>query len=164
MGSEFIDLDALLVKFCITDIKVRLGVDMSGDWAALLRLSMACESAKRKLSQWNQTRVTVEALVEAERRRFGPTRGGLGPSSKGFKASRRVFCWFSQGFPSFEAVEAVFGGQRLLRGDVAELLRGVLQPRHRCAAGDLRHLPRGQSRMIHLAFCLSRSSMLAHLG
>lgn len=43
---------------------MRLGVDMSSDWAALLRLQMACESAKRKLSQWNQTRVTVEALVE----------------------------------------------------------------------------------------------------
>lgn len=31
------------------------------DMVAQLRLSMACESAKRKLSQWNQTRVNVEA-------------------------------------------------------------------------------------------------------
>jgi len=64
VGSEFIDLDSLLVKFCLTDIKIRLGVDMSNDWAAVLRLSMACENAKRKLSQWNQTRVNVEALVQ----------------------------------------------------------------------------------------------------
>lgn len=64
VGSEIIDLDSLLVKFCLTDIKIRLGVDMSNDWVAVLRLSMACENAKRKLSQWNQTRVNVEALVQ----------------------------------------------------------------------------------------------------
>ncbi|CAE7582812.1 HSP70-2 [Symbiodinium sp. CCMP2592] len=64
VGSEFVDLDSLLVRFCLTDIKLRLGIDMSSDWAALLRLSMACESAKRKLSQWNQTRVNVEALIQ----------------------------------------------------------------------------------------------------
>eukprot|EP00438_Fugacium_kawagutii_P013050 Skav235117 [mRNA] locus=scaffold3581:178430:191097:- [translate_table: standard] len=64
VGSECIDLDALLVKFCLTDIKIRLGVDLNHDWVAILRLSMACENAKRKLSQWNQTRVNVEALVQ----------------------------------------------------------------------------------------------------
>lgn len=63
VGTEFIDLDSLLVKFCLTDIKIRLGLDLSNDWVAVLRLTMACESAKRKLSQWNQTRVNVEALV-----------------------------------------------------------------------------------------------------
>ncbi|CAJ1398855.1 unnamed protein product [Effrenium voratum] len=64
VGSEFVDLDSLLVKFCLTDIRLRLGLDLSEDMVAQLRLSMACESAKRKLSQWNQTRVNVEALVE----------------------------------------------------------------------------------------------------
>ena len=65
VGSEFVDLDSLLVRFCLTDIKLRLGVDISSDWPALLRLSMACENAKRKLSQWNQTRVNVEALINS---------------------------------------------------------------------------------------------------
>lgn len=47
----------------------------------------------------------------------------------------------------------VGGGQRLLRGYVAELLRGVLQPGHRLPAGDLRHLLGGQ--MFVATFCFS---------
>lgn len=66
VGSEFVDLDALLVRFCLVDIKLRYGIDVADNWDAMYQLTRACESAKKKLSQFTQTRVEVDNLFLGE--------------------------------------------------------------------------------------------------
>ncbi|CAE8714326.1 unnamed protein product, partial [Polarella glacialis] len=64
IGSEFVDLDGVLLHYCVMDIQQRYGVDLSNQHQPLLRLRIACEEAKRKLSQWSQARVEMPDLFE----------------------------------------------------------------------------------------------------
>lgn len=63
-GTDFLDLDAGLLRFCTQDLWDRFGVDLAGRAAPLLRLRRACELAKRTLSQWSTARVEVDNLLE----------------------------------------------------------------------------------------------------
>eukprot|EP00930_Biecheleria_cincta_P001163 TRINITY_DN102329_c0_g1_i1.p1 TRINITY_DN102329_c0_g1~~TRINITY_DN102329_c0_g1_i1.p1 ORF type:complete len:500 (-),score=75.74 TRINITY_DN102329_c0_g1_i1:79-1578(-) len=66
VGSELVDLDAVLVRFCLVDIRLRYGIDLAHNWDAMYQLTRACESAKKKLSQFTQTRVEVDNLFHGE--------------------------------------------------------------------------------------------------
>ena len=60
MGGE--DFDESLVKFCITDFKIKSGVDITGKVRPLARLRTSCEKAKRTLSAVHSCDIDVEQL------------------------------------------------------------------------------------------------------
>lgn len=66
IGTDFVDLDSCLLRYCKQDLKDRCGVSI--DWPthklAELKLRQACELTKRKLSQWAQSRIEVPDIIE----------------------------------------------------------------------------------------------------
>lgn len=64
IGTEYIDLDNCIERFCIKDLREKFATDLLGQQVPLLRLRRACEAAKRRLSQYNQARVEVNAIVD----------------------------------------------------------------------------------------------------
>lgn len=68
VGTDFVDLDSSLLRFCRQDLKDRYLVNLSGpearDQLARLRLRNGCEEAKRKLSQFNDARIVVDGIID----------------------------------------------------------------------------------------------------
>ena len=64
LGGE--DLDNELVKYCIKKFKESTGIDISINKKAINRLKIACESAKKDLSQMLTTNIDIDSLVENE--------------------------------------------------------------------------------------------------
>lgn len=64
IGTDYVDLDSSVVRFCIQDLKDKYSVNVSGQRESLERLRRGCELAKRKLSQYNQARVEVASIVD----------------------------------------------------------------------------------------------------
>jgi len=63
VGTDHVDLEAALVRFCVKDIKQRLFVDIAHLRGPMQRLRDACEMAKRELSQLNAASIEVKGLV-----------------------------------------------------------------------------------------------------
>lgn len=65
-GTDYVDLDNSLSRYCKQDLKERFHVTISGPGAPLaeLKLRSGCELAKRKLSQLPQARIEVSNVVE----------------------------------------------------------------------------------------------------
>ncbi|KAJ2922353.1 hypothetical protein H1R20_g14730, partial [Candolleomyces eurysporus] len=61
------DLDHLLVKYVVAELKTTHGVDIGGEASVLSRLSSACERAKRALSSAQTAPVNLEGLGLSER-------------------------------------------------------------------------------------------------
>jgi len=64
IGTDYIDLDNCLVRFCLQDLRERFNVSIAAKQLAMLRLQRECEQAKKKLSQYNQVRIELTALLE----------------------------------------------------------------------------------------------------
>jgi len=64
IGTDYVDLDSCIVRFCTQDLKDKFSTNIAGQQLALARLRRGCESAKRRLSQYNQARIEVTAIVE----------------------------------------------------------------------------------------------------
>mmetsp|Transcript_1830 Transcript_1830/g.3190 ORF Transcript_1830/g.3190 Transcript_1830/m.3190 type:complete len:477 (+) Transcript_1830:82-1512(+) len=64
IGTDYVDLDNCIVRFCSQDLKDKFSTNLSGQQLALERLRRGCEAAKRRLSQYNQARIEVTAIVE----------------------------------------------------------------------------------------------------
>lgn len=64
IGTDYVDLDNSIVRFCTQDLKEKFSTNISGQQLALERLRRGCEAAKRRLSQYNQARIEVMAIVE----------------------------------------------------------------------------------------------------
>jgi len=64
IGTDYVDLDSCIVRFCQQDLKEKFATNIAGQQLALERLRRGCEVAKRRLSQYNQARIEVTAIVE----------------------------------------------------------------------------------------------------
>eukprot|EP00929_Paragymnodinium_shiwhaense_P007583 TRINITY_DN111498_c0_g1_i1.p1 TRINITY_DN111498_c0_g1~~TRINITY_DN111498_c0_g1_i1.p1 ORF type:complete len:505 (+),score=85.44 TRINITY_DN111498_c0_g1_i1:195-1709(+) len=64
VGTDMVDLDDCLVRFCIKEFEDSTGKRLVADANALLKLRRACETAKRRLSQYNQAIVEVLDINE----------------------------------------------------------------------------------------------------
>lgn len=64
IGTDYVDLDNCIVRFCTQDLRDKFHTNISGQQLALLRLRRGCEMAKRRLSQCNQARIEVNAIVD----------------------------------------------------------------------------------------------------
>lgn len=64
VGTDYVDLDAALLRFCVRDMRERFTLDVSDEQHALHRLRTGCELAKRKLSQMNQASIEVKNVTE----------------------------------------------------------------------------------------------------
>uniref|UniRef100_A0A0A9AT23 Uncharacterized protein n=1 Tax=Arundo donax TaxID=35708 RepID=A0A0A9AT23_ARUDO len=58
------DFDRRIMDYFVTLIREKHGKDISNDSAALGKLSMSCEDAKKTLSDQDRVRVIVESLVD----------------------------------------------------------------------------------------------------
>jgi len=63
IGTDYVDLDKCLLRFCLEDLREKWGLNIAGDIVMLQRLRRACETAKKKLSACNQARIEVKALT-----------------------------------------------------------------------------------------------------
>lgn len=64
IGTDYVDLDNCIVRFCIQDLKSKFQTNIAGQQLALQRLRKGCELAKRRLSQYNQARIEVNAITD----------------------------------------------------------------------------------------------------
>lgn len=64
IGTDFVDLDGCLLRFCIQDLKEKKHINIAGHQLAIQRIRRSCEIAKRKLSHLQQARVEVSNVVE----------------------------------------------------------------------------------------------------
>jgi L1 cell adhesion molecule like protein len=64
IGTDFVDFDACLVRFCTQDLQEKWDLPITGHPMARQKLRRACELAKRKLSQSTQARIQVENIHE----------------------------------------------------------------------------------------------------
>lgn len=64
IGTDYVDLDNCIVRFCTQDLRDKFSTNISGQQLALERLRRGCESAKRRLSQYNQARIEITAIVD----------------------------------------------------------------------------------------------------
>lgn len=65
VGTEFVDLDGSLVRFCTRELWEKSNINLAASHpVALQRLRRACEMAKRKLSQFHQARIEIRGIVE----------------------------------------------------------------------------------------------------
>lgn len=64
IGTEYVDLDNCIVRFCVQELKEKFVTNITGRQLALQRLRRGCESAKRRLSQYNQARIEVNSIVD----------------------------------------------------------------------------------------------------
>lgn len=66
-GTDYVDLDSCLLRFCLRDLKERFSVEFSTDnvrdQLSRQRLRRVCELAKKSLSQWSQTHIDVQGLA-----------------------------------------------------------------------------------------------------
>jgi L1 cell adhesion molecule like protein len=64
IGTDYVDLDNCIVRFCQQDLRDKFSTNIAGQQLALERLRRGCEVAKRRLSQYNQARIEVTAIVD----------------------------------------------------------------------------------------------------
>lgn len=64
IGTDYVDLDNCIVRFCTQDLRDKFSTNISGQQLALERLRRGCESAKRRLSQYNQARIEITGIVD----------------------------------------------------------------------------------------------------
>jgi len=64
IGTDYVDLDSCIVRFCQEDLRDKFSTNIAGQQLALERLRRGCEVAKRRLSQYNQARIEVTAIVD----------------------------------------------------------------------------------------------------
>lgn len=64
IGTDYVDLDNCIVRFCQQDLRDKFATNIAGQQLALERLRRGCEVAKRRLSQYNQARIEVTAIVD----------------------------------------------------------------------------------------------------
>jgi len=63
VGTDYVDLEAALLRFCLKDLKQRFSVDIAHQQGPMQRLRESCEMAKRRLSQFSSACVEVKGLV-----------------------------------------------------------------------------------------------------
>jgi len=64
VGTDYVNLDAALLRFCQRDLRERFGLDVAAWPMAQQRLRGSCEMAKRRLSQLNQASIEVKGLTK----------------------------------------------------------------------------------------------------
>eukprot|EP00928_Gymnodinium_smaydae_P007529 TRINITY_DN1269_c2_g2_i1.p1 TRINITY_DN1269_c2_g2~~TRINITY_DN1269_c2_g2_i1.p1 ORF type:complete len:528 (-),score=122.32 TRINITY_DN1269_c2_g2_i1:154-1584(-) len=64
VGTDVVDLDNCLVRFCVRDCMEKFSIDLSSQPVAMQRLRRACEMAKQRLSQYNQARIEMSSSGE----------------------------------------------------------------------------------------------------
>jgi molecular chaperone DnaK (HSP70) len=62
-GTDYVDLEDVLLRFCLKDLKHRFSVDLAHQQGPMQRLREACEMAKRELSRVTYACVEVKGLV-----------------------------------------------------------------------------------------------------
>lgn len=64
VGTDFLDLDATLLRYSLRDLRERYSMDISSQQLPMHRLRMSCEVARRKLAQFHQAWIEVKDLTD----------------------------------------------------------------------------------------------------
>eukprot|EP00401_Gymnodinium_catenatum_P006409 CAMPEP_0117562462 /NCGR_PEP_ID=MMETSP0784-20121206/54969_1 /TAXON_ID=39447 /ORGANISM="" /LENGTH=539 /DNA_ID=CAMNT_0005360033 /DNA_START=136 /DNA_END=1755 /DNA_ORIENTATION=+ len=147
IGTDFVDLDGCLVRFCMRDLLDKHDVGLASKPVALQRLRRACELAKRKLSQFSQAKVEVSAIVDGFDYMCNMSRPHFEDLCKediGSLLDPVLFCLEDVGIEKADVHEVVLVGGAarvpMLRRAIRELFYGkvpreVLRPDHAAVLG-----------------------------